>query len=87
MLKMKKILIQVYLHRHSLDLFDKLISPILNYASHVWGFIQGSYIERVQLQFCKRRLGVKRTTQTECVYGDLGRHTFQAFMVINVVKY
>ena len=27
--------------KHRLDLFDKLISPILNYASQVWG----SYLE------------------------------------------
>ena len=37
--------------RNRLDLFDKLISPILNYASQVWGFIQGSSIERVHLQY------------------------------------
>jgi len=36
--------------RHRLDLFDKLISLILNYSSQVWGFIQGSsIIERVHL--------------------------------------
>jgi len=33
------------------NLFDKLISPVLNYASQVWGFIQGSSIERVHLQY------------------------------------
>jgi len=65
--------------RHRLDLFDKLISPILNYANQVWRFIQGSSIERVHLQFCKRLLGVKRTIQNECVYGELGRYTFHLF--------
>ena len=39
--------------RHRLDLFDKLISPILNYANQVWGFIQGSSIERVHLQYVR----------------------------------
>ena len=33
--------------RHKLDLFDKLISPILNYASQVWRLFQGSSTERV----------------------------------------
>ena len=47
-----------YLHRflfvqHRLDLFEKLITPILNYGSQVWGFAQGAGIERVHLQFCK----------------------------------
>jgi len=53
----------------------------------VWGFIQGSSIEGVHLQFCKRLLGVKRTTQNKFVYGELGRHTFQMFRYINTVKY
>ena len=38
--------------KHKLDLFDKLITPILNYSCEVWGFIQANAIERVHLQFC-----------------------------------
>ncbi len=38
---------------HRLQLFDKLIHPILNYCSEIWGFVQGTQIERVHLQFCK----------------------------------
>ena len=62
-----------YLHKftslsvqHRLDLFEKLITPILNFA-------QGACTERVHLQFCKRLLGVKRCTQNDFVYGELGR--------------
>ena len=36
--------------RHKLELFDKLITPILNYGCEVWGFIQANAIERVHLQ-------------------------------------
>jgi len=52
-----------YLHKFTslsvspgLDLFEKLISPVLNYASEVWGFIQVNAIERIHLQFCKKIL-------------------------------
>ena len=38
--------------RHKLELFDKLVTPILNYGSEVWGFIQGNAIKRVHLQLC-----------------------------------
>ena len=38
-----------YLHKftylsvqHRLDIFEKLITPILNYGSQVWGFAQGA---------------------------------------------
>ena len=32
---------------HKIDLFEKLITPILNYASEVWGFDHGNAIERI----------------------------------------
>ena len=46
-----------------LSLFDKLVTPILNYGSEVWGFCKANQIERVHLQFCKNLLGVKQSTQ------------------------
>ena len=56
-----------YLHKftyispqHKLELFDKLVSPILNYCSEVCCFAKDSSIEKVQMHFCKRLLGVKK---------------------------
>ena len=45
---------------HIIKLFDKLILPILNYASEVWGEV----IERMHLQFMKKllELNVQRRT-------------------------
>ena len=50
-----------YLHRftdlspkHTLELFDKLILPILNYGSEVCRFYNGIHTERTQSTFCKR---------------------------------
>ena len=63
--------------KHTLDLFDKLVSPILNYAAEVWGFFKATQIERVHLQFCKRLLGVKKSTQNNFIYGELGRTDYQ----------
>ena len=45
--------------KHRIDLYDKLIYPILSYCSEVWGFVEGTQIERVHMQFCKKLLGVK----------------------------
>ena len=42
--------------KHKLELFDKLITPILNYASEIWGFKQANSIERIHLQYCKKAL-------------------------------
>ena len=48
-----------------LDLFDKLISPILNYGSEVWGFHRTSAIETVYMQFCKKKTTGRKTKYTE----------------------
>lgn len=46
--------------RQKLDLFDKLVMPILNYSSEILGFTNDISIERVNLKFCKRIRGVKK---------------------------
>ena len=48
--------------KHKLELFDKLISPVLNYSGEVWGFCHAKMIERVHMQFSKTKLGVKKKT-------------------------
>ena len=73
--------------KHTLELFDKLVSPILNYAAEVWGFFQANHIERVHLQFCKRLLGVKKSTQNNFVYGEFGRINFQTRRFFIILKY
>ncbi len=70
-----------------LDLFDKLVLPILNYGGEVWGFCQAQQIERIHLKFCKRLLGVKLCTQNDFIYGELGRTTLQTNRFYNIIKY
>ena len=48
---------------HRLELFDKLVAPIMNYSADVWEFGKADKIETVHLQFCKRLLGVKQCPQ------------------------
>ena len=72
---------------HVLELFDKLISPILNYGSEVWGFYKSKDIETVHLHFCKKLLGVKQSTQNDFIYGELGRVDFQSRRYVNIIKY
>ena len=72
--------------KHYLDLFDKLIKPILNYGSEVWDFVNDDAIEGVHLQFCKTMLGVKRTTQNDFVYGELGRCNLRTQRFSSTIK-
>ena len=70
---------------HMLDLFDKLILPILNYGSEVWGFSKAETVERVHLQFCKHLLGVKIQTQNNFIYGELGRLPVRNHRLFNII--
>ena len=70
-----------------LDLFDKLVRPCLCYGAEVWGFSKIIQQERIHMQFCKKFLGVKRITQNDLVYGDLGRVTLQVYIFQSIVKY
>lgn len=40
--------------KHTLDLFDKLVMPILCYGGEVWCFSKPIQQERIHLQFCKK---------------------------------
>ena len=41
-----------------LDLFDKIVQPILLYGCEVWGFSNFAAIERIHLKFCKLLLNL-----------------------------
>ena len=43
--------------------------------------------ERVHLQFCKKLLGVKISTQNDFVYGELGRVTMQNGIFYSIICY
>ena len=51
---------------HRLDLFDKLITPILNYGSEVWGFHKSATIERKGCIYnsVKRQWGLNNRRKT-----------------------
>ena len=57
-----------------LDLFDKMIKPILLYGCEVWGFGKNEVLERVHLKFCKILLNLKSSTPNYMVYSELGRY-------------
>ena len=73
--------------KHRLDLFDKLIVPILCYGADVWGFIQAPAIERVHLRFLKTILRFKTSTPNDLVYAELGRQTLRTKRLVQIINY
>ena len=54
-------------------IFASFVTPMLNYACEVWGFIRADNIERVHRNFCKWVLNVKPSTSNLALYGEVGR--------------
>ena len=55
-----------------LDLFDKIIKPILLYGCEVWGFSKKEIIESVHLRFCKLLFKFKTSTPRYMVTWFIG---------------
>jgi len=66
-------------------LFDKLILPILNYGSEVWGSKDSSKLEGIHIHFCK----IKSISPdpNHFVYGELGRTSLKSRRGVNVIRY
>ena len=73
--------------KHRIELFDKLVTPILNYGSEVWGFCQAKQIERTHMRFCKQLLVVKTSTQNDFIYGEFGRTDYYTRRLYIIIKY
>jgi hypothetical protein len=70
-----------------LDLFDKMIKPILLYGCEVWGFSDNDIPEKIYLKYCKILLNLKTSTPSYMVYGELGRYPIYIDIKIRTACY
>ena len=70
-----------------LELFDKLVKPILLYGCEVWGFGNIEVIERVQLKFLKNILKLKTSTPNYMVYGEVGIMPLKIDIYTRMISY
>ena len=63
------------------------MAPILSYASQCWAFCKADAVESVHKQFCKSLLGVKTSTQSEFIYGELCRIDLKTIRIYSAVKF
>ena len=69
-----------------LGLFDTYVSSILYYSCEVWGFNQGTEVEKLHLEFCKMLLGVKKYTCNIMVYFELGGTPLEYMRLFRIIK-
>ena len=70
-----------------LELFDKMVKPILLYGCEVWGFGKNTVLERIHLKFCKILLNLKSSTPNYMIYGELGRYPIDIDIKVRMVSY
>ena len=69
------------------NLFDIYVSSVLNYGAEIWGFHKGPDIEKIHLLFCKRALGIKKTSNSNMIYNELGRLPMFVRRKLRIFKY
>jgi len=70
-----------------LNLFDKLVLPILLYGAEIWGCTTHNSIETVHTKFLKYVLGLPLSAPNASVLGECGRYPIRIQAVLHSVKY
>lgn len=70
-----------------LDLFNRMIKPILLYGCEVWGYNEITILERVQLKFLKSIFGLKQSTPNVMIYGEFGVYPIEIDVKARMVSY
>ena len=77
-------------------IFNSMVSPILTYASEIWGVYQKrhdfqkwdkSQTEKMHLRFCKFHLGVNNKASNIACRAELGRFPLKIFIDKMILKY
>ena len=71
----------------SFKLFDTMVAPIVLYASEIWGYAYQNQIESVKIRFCKRLLGVPKSTSNDAILGECGRYPLAVNYMVRCTKY
>ena len=72
----------------ALQLFDSYVLPVLNYPSELWcKSVEIPCVERVQLHFINYVLGVKDSSCTTAVLGEIGRYPVCLSQFSKLIKY
>ena len=68
-------------------LFDVLVSSVLNHSSEIWGLNKAKEIEQIHINFLRKLLCVKRSTNLAGLYGELERVPLSEIRKIHIFRY
>ncbi|KAK6196333.1 hypothetical protein SNE40_001576 [Patella caerulea] len=70
-----------------IQLFDKCILPILMYGSEIWGYENVDNLEKIQLNFYKTILNLRKTTPNCMIYAELGKLPIQCLIKMRMIQF
>ena len=70
-----------------LSLFDTYVGSVPNYGCEIWGFHNSKDVEKVQLQYLKTFLGVKKPLNSAAVYCETGRFQLKVVILFKILKF
>ena len=70
-----------------MDLFEKMVIPILLYGSEIWGYETLALLEKLHIKAIKFMLHLHRSTKTAMVYGESGRYPLSLFVKSRMVGF
>ena len=69
------------------NLFDSLVGSVLNYSASIWGNHPCKNIELIHCKFMRKILGVKKSTNLDGLYGELGRYPMEINRKLLIMKF
>ena len=69
------------------NLFDSLVGTKLTYSAEIWGLKESNDIELVHRKFLRKILTVRKSTNSDGLYGELGRYPIIIKQKLKVLKY
>ena len=69
------------------NLFDSLVGSVLNYSASIWGNHPCKNIELIHCKFMRKILGVKKSTNLDGLYGELGRYPMEINRKLLTMKF
>ncbi len=70
-----------------LELFDRMVVPILTYGCEVWGYEDLGLLERLHLKFCKILLKLSKYTASCMLYNELGRFPMETLVKSRLINF
>lgn len=70
-----------------IDMFNKMIKPILLYGCEAWGTGNIDVLERIQLKFYKYIFNLKKSTPSYMIYGELGATPLYIDIQVRLVSF